>query len=264
MATLLIVHEGDRCIQELASKLGERGHSCCAVASVDDALSHLTQSLSGMLLVHMNGRDPGYSDLPREVKRIKRVPVLALVSREAMMRLDYGCGVDDFAVEPWDPDEIATRVRGLLWKTGGRRPGQVVRRGDLIIDQAGCEVSVAGRPVELTFREYELLKFLAVNHGRVFTRDMLLDKVWGLDYLGGDRTVDVHVRRLRHKLEDPTHTFLETVRNIGYRFVRQPGGAADPVPAQDGNGAEILPKQSRPTLSLKGGEPWILGIRPGY
>jgi DNA-binding response OmpR family regulator len=77
---------------------------------------------------------------------------------------------------------------------------------------------VGGNPVMLTFREYELLKFLASNRGRVFTREALLNRVWGYDYYGGDRTVDVHIRRLRSKIEDASHTFIETVRNIGYKF----------------------------------------------
>ena len=79
----------------------------------------------------------------------------------------------------------------------------------------GCKV------VELTFKEYELLKFLASNRGRVYTREALLNKVWGYDYYGGDRTVDVHVRRLRSKIEDSKRTFIETVRNIGYRFIKE-------------------------------------------
>ena len=74
------------------------------------------------------------------------------------------------------------------------------------------------RVIELTFKEYELLLYLAGNKGRVFTRESLLNKVWGYDLFGGDRTVDVHIRRLRSKIEDPEHTFIETVRNIGYRF----------------------------------------------
>jgi len=84
-----------------------------------------------------------------------------------------------------------------------------------------CEVTVDGRLVTLTFKEYELLRFLASNRGRVFTRDVLLNEVWGYDYYGGDRTVDVHIRRLRSKIEDSTHIFIETVRNIGYRFRKQ-------------------------------------------
>ena len=77
---------------------------------------------------------------------------------------------------------------------------------------------MAGRLLALTFKEYELLKLLATNKGKVFTRESLLNEVWGYDYYGGDRTVDVHIRRLRSKIEDPTHTFIETVRNIGYKF----------------------------------------------
>ena len=83
-----------------------------------------------------------------------------------------------------------------------------------------------GRIVELTFKEYELLKLLASNSGRVYSREALLDQIWGYDYYGGDRTVDVHVRRLRSKIEDSTHTFIETVRNIGYRFKKTPGNPA--------------------------------------
>ena len=88
----------------------------------------------------------------------------------------------------------------------------------LVIDLANCEVRVGGKIVELTFKEYELLKFLARDRGRVFSREALLNKVWGYDYFGGDRTVDVHVRRLRSKIEISGQTFIETVRNIGYRF----------------------------------------------
>jgi len=95
---------------------------------------------------------------------------------------------------------------------------KIIKCGDLVIDLAKCQVSVGIRLVTLTFREYQLLKFLAGNQGKVFTRDALLDKVWGWDYYGGDRTVDVHIRRLRSKIEDRNHSFIETVRNIGYRF----------------------------------------------
>ena len=76
------------------------------------------------------------------------------------------------------------------------------------------------RIIDLTFKEYELLKLMATNRGRVFTRDNLLDKIWGYDYFGGDRTVDVHIRRLRSKIEDANHSYIETVRNIGYKFIK--------------------------------------------
>jgi DNA-binding response OmpR family regulator len=83
-----------------------------------------------------------------------------------------------------------------------------------------CEVTVNGSIVELTFKEYELLKLMASNPGRVYTREVLLNKIWGYDYFGGDRTVDVHIRRLRSKIEDSGHSYIETVRNIGYKFIK--------------------------------------------
>ena len=95
---------------------------------------------------------------------------------------------------------------------------QIIRVGDLVIDQDRYEVTVAGKKVILTFKEYQLLCLLAANPGRVYTRETLLSRVWQYDYFGGTRTVDVHIRRLRSKVEDASHLFIETVRNVGYRF----------------------------------------------
>jgi DNA-binding response OmpR family regulator len=94
----------------------------------------------------------------------------------------------------------------------------MVRVGDMTINAANFEVSVGGRRVSLRFKEYELLLLMAANPGRVYSREALLNKVWGYDYLGGTRTVDVHIRRLRSKIEDAEHTFIETVWQVGYRF----------------------------------------------
>jgi DNA-binding response OmpR family regulator len=126
--------------------------------------------------------------------------------------------VDDFVIEPVDALELELRVRRLLRRGKTSDSSEQMACGDLTIDLAKCEVTVGGRPVVLTFKEYELLKYLVGNQGRVCTREALLDRVWGYEYYGGDRTVDVHIRRLRSKIEDATHTFVETVRNIGYRF----------------------------------------------
>jgi DNA-binding response OmpR family regulator len=96
---------------------------------------------------------------------------------------------------------------------------QPIKGKMLVIDPDTCEVTVEGRKADLTYKEYELLKLLASNKGHVFTREALLDKIWGYDYYGGDRTVDVHVRRLRSKIEQ-SNTYIETVRNIGYKFIK--------------------------------------------
>ena len=159
-------------------------------------------------------------DLAAFVQRCKsiEIPVLAVIGEEDRTTLDPFLGVEDFVFLPFKRSELATRIRRALWRTGSWDSGQLIRTGDLIIDQERYEVSVAGRRVILTFKEYQLLCLLATNPGRVYSRETLLSRVWEYDYFGGTRTVDVHIRRLRSKVEDATHLFIETVRNVGYRF----------------------------------------------
>ncbi len=127
--------------------------------------------------------------------------------------------MDDFVLKPYKANEILTRVNRLLRKNNlQEESAETLRAGDVIINLPKCEVTVSGELVDLTFTEYELLKLLMSQKGHVFSREVLLNKIWGYDYYGGDRTVDVHITRLRNKIEDTTHTVIETVRNIGYRI----------------------------------------------
>ena len=145
--------------------------------------------------------------------------IIALMGRGELSDLDMGSGVDDFLVAPYVPLELVTRIKLLLWKNNRVDAEQLIKVGDLVVDQANYSVYVAGQPLELTFKEYELLRFLATHRGRVFTREALLNQVWGYDYYGGTRTVDVHIRRIRAKLGPPYEDMVETVRNVGYRFM---------------------------------------------
>jgi len=145
-------------------------------------------------------------------------PVIALMDPDRLSSFDPGLGPDDFLVTTASPEELSLRIRQALWRRTGVDASNVLRGGDLEIDVASYTVHLSGRPVELTYKEYELLRFLATNAGRVFTREALLNNVWGYDFYGGARTVDVHIRRLRSKIEDRHHTFIDTVRNVGYRF----------------------------------------------
>jgi two-component system alkaline phosphatase synthesis response regulator PhoP len=147
-----------------------------------------------------------------------RIPTMALVPQESRSSFDHTLAVDDFLLCPIQQDELRARVRRTLWRTGSRDTGHVIRVGDLVIDQERYEVSVAGRRVNLTFKEYQLFCLLASNPGRVYSRETLLSQIWEYDYFGGIRTVDVHIRRVRSKVEDASHLFIETVRNVGYRF----------------------------------------------
>ncbi|MSQ12541.1 MAG: response regulator transcription factor [Dehalococcoidia bacterium] len=147
-----------------------------------------------------------------------QAPVLAFVGLDNLDNHWLLGQLGDFALEPVRPLEFVIRVQRLLRPGDGEEGHEVVRVGDLSIDHEKYEVRVAGVIKVLTYKEYELLRLLVSNPGRVFTREELLSKVWGYDYFGGTRTVDVHVRRLRSKIEDLTHSFVETIWNVGYRF----------------------------------------------
>lgn len=149
---------------------------------------------------------------------VEQVAILALLSPDDLAAYEAGPLADDFVVWPALPEELAARVRIAVRKRRRDEPEHILRFGDLVIDLANYRVSVAGQHVALTYKEYELLRFLALNRGKVFTREALLNRVWGYDYYGGARTVDVHIRRLRAKIEDGHRTYIETIRNVGYRF----------------------------------------------
>jgi DNA-binding response OmpR family regulator len=147
-----------------------------------------------------------------------KLPVITLVPRQRVANLDVTLEISDFVVTPPDPDELVTRVKQALWRTRLEQGEDVIRVGDLVINPSTYEVSLKGKRVNLRFKEYELLRLLVTNPGRVYTREALLSSVWGYDYFGGTRTVDVHIRRLRSKIEDAEHSFIETIWNVGYRF----------------------------------------------
>ncbi|MFZ2509624.1 MAG: response regulator transcription factor [Gordonia sp. (in: high G+C Gram-positive bacteria)] len=130
-------------------------------------------------------------------------------------------GIDDFLLPEIGPAELDARLRLLVArKQGSDEPDDRVTLGELVIDEATYTARLRGKPIDLTYKEFELLKYLAQNAGRVFTRAQLLHEVWGYDFFGGTRTVDVHVRRLRAKLGSDHEALIGTVRNVGYKAVR--------------------------------------------
>ena len=149
----------------------------------------------------------------------RSIPLLFQIPKGQETVLDLSQGVSDFILKPYTFSELLSRVRLMLWRHRGISGKETVQRGGLLIDFERYEVTVNGQRIDLTFKEYELLKFFATHPGKVFTREALLDKVWGYDYYGGTRTVDVHIRRLRAKIETAGKTFIETVRNVGYKFL---------------------------------------------
>jgi DNA-binding response OmpR family regulator len=149
-------------------------------------------------------------------------PILVVVDESGIDSFRFEAGADDFVMAGAAPGEVAARLALLTRRAGHGDEATVLKVGDLTVNPENYQVYVRGRPLDLTYKEFELLKFLAQRPGRVCDRDLLLREVWGFDYYGGTRTVDVHVRRLRAKLGAEHETLIETIRNVGYRLVPRP------------------------------------------
>ncbi|MGH3472175.1 MAG: response regulator transcription factor [Nocardioidaceae bacterium] len=156
------------------------------------------------------------------------VPVILIVTEGGLAVVAADWGVDDVVLDSCGPAEADARLRLALGRmalaaSGGDPEGTLIRGGDLEIDESAYAARIDERSLDLTFKEFELIKYLAQHPGRVFSRQQLLQEVWGYDYFGGTRTVDVHVRRLRAKLGAEHDSLIGTVRNVGYRFVLPSG-----------------------------------------
>jgi DNA-binding response OmpR family regulator len=147
-----------------------------------------------------------------------RVPVVVVVSPKQIVELDPELSPDDVIMSPVHPHELYTRMRLLDFRHASFQHPSRLQRGDLVVDFDGYEARLRGRPLQLTRREFELLRFLAQNPGRAYTREQLLARAWDGEYAGGVRTVDVHIRRLRAKLGLEHESLIQTVRRMGYRF----------------------------------------------
>jgi DNA-binding response OmpR family regulator len=155
------------------------------------------------------------------------VPVVAVVNEGGLVAVSVEWGLDEILLPSTGPAEIDARLRLLVGRRGGiadQESAGKVNLGELVIDEGTYTARLRGRPLDLTYKEFELLKYLAQHAGRVFTRAQLLQEVWGYDFFGGTRTVDVHVRRLRAKLGPDYESLIGTVRNVGYKAVRPARG----------------------------------------
>jgi DNA-binding response OmpR family regulator len=201
-------------------------------------------------------------------------PVIAVLTEGGLAAVTADWGTDDVILNTAGPAEVEARLRLAIGRQASQAPTtpDEIRSGDLAIDEATYSARLRSRVLDLTFKEFELLKFLAQHPGRVFTRAHLLQEVWGYDYFGGTRTVDVHVRRLRAKLGAEHEGLIGTVRNVGYRFVPvkpdegrrgRPGQAASPEPGQE-TGADSEVAGTGVDSEVAGAGPGVVdGAAPG-
>jgi DNA-binding response OmpR family regulator len=223
MSTLLLLTSALQASTEVLPGLALLGHQVKILPAEGSAL--LEAPDAHLLLVD------GRQDLAqaRDLCRLIRTtgsdaPVLLVVTEGGLAVVAHDWGMDDVVLHTCGPAELEARIKLALGRLAAQRDSDdpeahVIRSGEVVVDDATYTARIGSRPLDLTFKEFELLKFLAQHPGRVFSRQQLLQEVWGYDYFGGTRTVDVHVRRLRAKLGPENETLIGTVRNVGYRFV---------------------------------------------
>jgi DNA-binding response OmpR family regulator len=222
---LLLLTRAMESSSEVLPALGLLAHHVRVLTAEPSAL--LTAPDADAILVD------GRRDLPtvRGFTRLMRqtgvhAPLLLVTTEGGLAAVQWDWGMDEILLDTASPAELEARLRLVVSRTTeitgvtSSEPEEI-RSGELMIDEASYTAKLRGRILDLTFKEFELLKFLAQHPGRVFTRAVLLQEVWGYDYFGGTRTVDVHVRRLRAKLGPEFEALIGTVRNVGYRFVPQ-------------------------------------------
>jgi two-component system, OmpR family, alkaline phosphatase synthesis response regulator PhoP len=207
-------------VARLGPELERAGFSAPSVAPERLANDELNPS-ADVVVLDLRDIPPAAFNILSSSYAENGVILIAIVAGEQFDRVTVDLPIDDFIMLSAPPEELARRIERALWRKHGVDSENFVRCGALTIDLSNYRVTVDEEPLVMTFKEYELLRFLAMNAGRVFTREQLLNRVWGYDYFGGARTVDVHIRRIRAKIEIHGHAFIETVRNVGYRLVAE-------------------------------------------
>jgi two-component system alkaline phosphatase synthesis response regulator PhoP len=220
---IVIVEDDEDIAESIRYNLEREGFRVRVAATGEDALNLILDRPPSLILLDLNLPHMSGFEMCRRLRAeapTARVPILILTARtdEADKVLGLNIGADDYITKPFGMRELVARVNAVLRRADGlesERP--IYDNGELTIDQATFSVRFKGREVRLTRKEFALLSELARNQGRVMTRETLLDRVWSLSYYGDSRTLDVHIRRLRQKLGEPT--LIETVTGIGYRLL---------------------------------------------
>jgi DNA-binding response OmpR family regulator len=216
-------------VEHLARELEAEGYwtAFCLPEEATTALANGSRPDALVVDATSTNGATGLRGLLQDAGGTAATPTVVIIGEEQLSTYEPPQDIADFLVLPAKAAELAARIRQLLRRHAHLEGNNTLCCGDLVINLASREVFLAGRLVTLAYKEYELLHFLLSSPDTVFTREALLSNVWGYDFYGGARTVDVHIRRLRSKIEDARHSFIETVRNVGYRFRAAPQDCRD-------------------------------------
>ena len=223
MTPAILIVEDDPKIARLVQKnLEAAGLSCRLAADGNGALSEFARERPALIVLDLMIPAPDGLEVCRRIRKESDVPILMLTARaeESEKILGFEIGADDYLTKPFSTRELVARVRALLRRSGAKPEGESIRRGGLFIDPARRVVEREGQRIELTSLEFDLLHFMALRPGRVFSRDALLHHVWGDDRVVDDRTIDSLVSRLRRRIEPDSDAprYIQTVWGAGYRF----------------------------------------------
>ena len=222
--TILCVDDEQNILDLLTFNLEAAGYTAITATTGKDALA-LAASSPALILLDLMLPDIQGTDICQQLKRnpaTAGIPIIMLTAKDSEMDKVLGLelGADDYIAKPFSVRELTARVHALLRRVAITSPqdGDIIRNGSLTIDPANYEAFLNGEKIQFTLKEFELLKLLAQNIGKVLTRDYLLDRIWGYEFLGETRTVDVHIRHVRAKLGDMAY-LVETIRGVGYKMV---------------------------------------------
>jgi two-component system alkaline phosphatase synthesis response regulator PhoP len=225
----IIIVDDEANIRELiAFNLKNEGYRTLTAGDGITALKMIKEEKPSLILLDLMLPGMNGYDVCKEVRREKELsttPIIMLSAKDAEFDKVLGLelGADDYMTKPFSVRELVARVKAVLRRTTPIAESSIFSVGNIAVDFEKHEVKRDGVKVDLTLKEFELLEILIKNKGRVMTRDFLLDKIWGYEYLGETRTVDVHIRHLRKKIEedDKNPTLIETIRGVGYRFNKE-------------------------------------------
>ncbi len=236
MAKILVVDDEEHIVELIRFNLEKEGYQVIAATDGNTAIEMARSQRPDLILLDV--MLPGQDGLAvcrtlQQEAETRHIPVIMISARgeELDKILGLEMGADDYVTKPFSPRELVARVKARLRRApvegegrGARPPGGKLVRGRLVIDPDRFLVTVDGVKQDLTPKEFELLRFLASEPGKVFSREYLLEQIWGYDYAGDSRTVDVHIRHIRQKLEQVPNApqYIETVRGVGYRFREVP------------------------------------------
>jgi two-component system alkaline phosphatase synthesis response regulator PhoP len=221
MQHILVVSQDEEYSSALIDLLRDEGYTVYLSESVETALEQVYSQKLDLMIVDIDSwKEEGtgvYKALQHELGT-RDFSCIIIASIDLMTTVKFSLTFDDFIIKGGDPQEVPLRIKQSLWRQSRLDTENIVKVDNLVLDLNSYEVTINGKRVYLTYKEYELLKFLVLNRGRVFSREVLLDRVWGYDNYAGTRTVDIHVQRLRNKLALKSGSYIQTVRNVGYSF----------------------------------------------